>query len=701
MRMAVVTLSALVCACGPPDRRSGAAVPVAPATPTTSATAPLPTDASTPSDPTPADGLPVPDEPPLVFDAIGGPRHAAAWGDPLPAGALVRLGTTRIGDDSFRYLAVSHDGRHLATCNFYGDLVLWDAATALPLRGIGKVEHCAGLLFTRDDRTLLAISYPRVDRVDVATGRVEEGWSLAGDVGSYDAFTHDVAEVPGSGDVALARCSRDADGALVVYSATGERRQGLGGFEQDMDRYCAQTVRFSPDGKLIAAGDTRRLAIYDRASGRRLREVALFYAAPLAWTDRLYVTMGGAINALDPATLEAQVSFGFVRQHAGPGFVGALPLPDGRLLAAGGDDVAGVRLYDAGGAELARWPLAFPYQLAATRDGKTGLVLVDHPAGLIARIELATGKRLGPFDLGRHGGPVAEVRFRADGAALATAAGDGTSRIWDAATGAPTTTFAPQAGPALDAGAAVVYLPDGSLLSAGGECELFRWDAERRTIIARVPMPDVERCAFEGVTVDPARRRAAIVATRRVGADERAGFLRVLDLDTNQLLPPVPVPGSGRFVGPLVHGDRLLVTSGQALLVLDAASGALRTTVALLRGPASIALLPGDEVAVGASGGPGSGVDRVPLDGRPARPLKLPEERRVGAAVAVAPDGKRLAISANDTVLIYDLPGDRVERTLTGHRSDVEALAYSADGARLAAGAADGTVLVWSTRTKP
>lgn len=685
MLRTVAALLAVALACGGPDRPPRSSSPSA--APGASAT-PSPSPSSSAPSPSPSASSP------LLFDAIGGPRHTAAWNDPLPKGALVRLGTTRVSDDSFRYLAVSHDGRHLATCSFYGNLLLWDAATVLPLRPIGKVEHCAGLLFTRDDRALLAVGFERVDRVDIATGRARKAWSLDDDIGDH-AYTHHVAEVPGgSGDIAIARCSDHPDGGLVIYSPTGARRRGFAGFKQDLGRYCADHVRFSPDGKLLAATDSRTLFVFDRASGRRLRQASLFQSTPVAWSDRLYVAMDGAINALDPATLEATASFGFVRQHVGAGFTGALPLPAGRLLGLASSDPMGVRLYDATGAELARRAIPYPHELALSRDRSTALVLTEHPISLVARIDVASGRRLPPFDLGRHDGGITALAFRPDGAELATAADDGTSRTWDPATGKPRVTFAPQAGERIYAGETVAYLPDGSMLSAGSDCDLFRWDARRREILAHFQVPDAERCALSGLAVHPDGRQVAIAVSRQAGRD-RTGLLRVLDLHTGSFSAPLPAPLDPYPVAMRYAGDRLLVGGNHGLAILHAGTGAVRSTIQLPSRPSSLAVLPGGATAL-IGFAPGAGVARVPLGGGPVQPLTLPAERRVGEAIALSPDGQRLAISASEKVWLYDLARNRVERTLGGHTADVEALAFDAAGTRLAAGAGDGTVLIFA-----
>jgi WD40 repeat protein len=51
------------------------------------------------------------------------------FGDPLPLGALARLGTIRLRTTQmFDHVALSHDGKMLVTSD-YGSVCLWDVAT--------------------------------------------------------------------------------------------------------------------------------------------------------------------------------------------------------------------------------------------------------------------------------------------------------------------------------------------------------------------------------------------------------------------------------------------------------------------------------------------------------------------------------------------------------------------------------------------
>jgi WD40 repeat protein len=62
---------------------------------------------------------------------------------------------------------------------------------------------------------------------------------------------------------------------------------------------------------------------------------------------------------------------------------------------------------------------------------------------------------------------------------------------------------------------------------------------------------------------------------------------------------------------------------------------------------------------------------------------------------AFSPCGRLAASASGDTVIVFDPETGRVVRTLRGHTGRVTALAFSANGKRLASGSSDSTVLIW------
>ena len=67
--------------------------------------------------------------------------------------------------------------------------------------------------------------------------------------------------------------------------------------------------------------------------------------------------------------------------------------------------------------------------------------------------------------------------------------------------------------------------------------------------------------------------------------------------------------------------------------------------------------------------------------------------------LAFSPDGKLLAAGGTWTARVWEVGTARAVRQFTGHRGWFNALAFSANGKRLATAGEDSTVLVWDLST--
>src|SRR5947209_8027512 len=78
---------------------------------------------------------PVFSEPPLESSADNRPAGVDRYGDPLPAGAIARLGTVRLRHcQPIAALAFAPDGKTLATLAENNAVRLWDAVTGKEIR---------------------------------------------------------------------------------------------------------------------------------------------------------------------------------------------------------------------------------------------------------------------------------------------------------------------------------------------------------------------------------------------------------------------------------------------------------------------------------------------------------------------------------------------------------------------------------------
>ncbi|MEK6237707.1 MAG: hypothetical protein N2C14_23610, partial [Planctomycetales bacterium] len=100
--------------------------------------------------------------------AVSGPKDIQ--GDPLPYGAVARIGSVRLRHEStVRKVQFSPDGRSLASYSA-GMIVVWDVANRGPLRRF-KHDRCTGMDFSPDGKQLAASSREGVKIWDLITGK--------------------------------------------------------------------------------------------------------------------------------------------------------------------------------------------------------------------------------------------------------------------------------------------------------------------------------------------------------------------------------------------------------------------------------------------------------------------------------------------------------------------------------------------------
>jgi WD40 repeat protein len=193
------------------------------------------------------------------------PVRTDRYGDPLPAGALARLGTVRLRHAApVLALAFSPDGKRLASGSRDQTVRVWDVATGRelrrPARDLGEVT---GVAFTADGKTVISGSmHPK------------------GGLRAWDL--HNGKEVRSFGPFPEVNClALSADGK-VLAAANRAGKTGLWDVasgkllrhfsEPDSDEVLA--LAFSPDGKTLATGTRRwRVVAREVANGKLLREL--------------------------------------------------------------------------------------------------------------------------------------------------------------------------------------------------------------------------------------------------------------------------------------------------------------------------------------------------------------------------------------------------------------------------------------------
>jgi WD40 repeat protein len=659
--------------------------------------------------------------PPKARQALAD-RH----GDPLPPGALARLGTVRLRHAAeILCLAFSPDGTTLASGGHDRTLRIWDVATGKEIRRLGADRHpVAGVLFSPDGKILIsAESDPQ------AGGRTVRLWDTVGgkQLRSLPGTTAAHASLALTADGKLL-AGIGADGSVLLWdTATGNEPRR---FAHEKGR--CTTLALSPDGKFLAAGlATRQLVLWDTATGRgTLRP---------AWHR-------GAVRALvfapDSSTLAVA--------DAGP-------------VVVGWDVGTGARVRQLGSYRGQGQPIVF------SADGKR---LASAGREKCYLWDTQAGKELGPF-VG-HRKWVNAVAFSPDGRMLASAGDDRTIRIWDVATRKQIDVGAAEA----PGSAFVRFTPDGGRLAVRhvfhdlanapssavpglGYATLRLWEKVERQETAKeiaVP-PDSPHTHLSAVTAPDGKVTAVSVAE---------GLVRLLEEATGKELRQFGKQGRGFSAWPVgfsPDGAVLAVVSNEGrdwrapahrLRLWDAATGKpLRdvgkeiyeeppwsfhfspdgqTMAAVVRKgqyeTSAVALWSVETGALLERLGQGraeaawcdftldgrfllSGGDA--RDDRTRRTPLAPKEQRVVVrelatgktalvlggltdpwCCAVSPDGRVVALGeAGGEIPLLDLATGKELRRLRGHSGPVCSLAFSLDGKVLVSGGCDSTVLVW------
>jgi WD40 repeat protein len=354
-------------------------------------------------------------------------------GDPLPDGALARIGTLRFRCpfDLFQ-LTFSPDGKLLAVAGGDG-LHLWEFPSGkeclhiIPAGGAPNdpTRHTVTAVEFSPDGKTVAVGAPdaSVRLWDVASGKeLRKLGRLPNPVVSF-AFSPDGKTVAASSEVG------DSGTVAVWDVATGKSRAE---FKEPFGSLGDLT--FWDEGKTLAIHTTNDLVFREIPSGKELKRYKVGKGQLVYSADRRYAALGSfrrhflqdSVRLYDLKTGERLPA---PKGHVGG--VGALALsPDGKTLVSA-DAENTIRLWDvATRKELHRLTSQGPWEpspIAFAPDGKH--VVAGHRDGFLDIWEVATGKLLAPPE--RHRPCALALAFTPGGATLATV-DVRKVRFWDA-----------------------------------------------------------------------------------------------------------------------------------------------------------------------------------------------------------------------------------------------------------------------------
>ncbi|MBN9121254.1 MAG: sigma-70 family RNA polymerase sigma factor, partial [Planctomycetes bacterium] len=636
--------------------------------------------------------------------SVGDGPPADRFGDPLPAGAVTRLGTLRFrtgNPGGLSSVAFGPGGKALVSAHGGDTIHFWEPDTGREVRKLDAPSSCWAVSATPDGKRLVAVGASEVWAFDLSAALPKVLWKapakLAGP-GTVE-LSPDGRLIACGGDVGREIRLLDADKGTVVRTlpdrgcrftfsadskslaswtwsrstdvcvwdvATGTKRHAL---VAGTEREAVSSVAFSPDGKLLATvGQDRRLRVWDTDKGTERHRLA---------------------EDADP--------------HAFAGFA-----PDGTLVEVSGGrvrhwDAAAGRAKSAVKSVESAWSTAYRLSADGTR------VAAAWPFG-VGVWDLATGRELGAA-AGMPDGFIHPVCFNRDGTALVTAsfseAAGARVQLWDAADGRPRRRFEV---PPRQLVWSFDFAPDGALSAALGA-------------LTELPPKPPERIAQWTVDTGTARPELRLPAeTRAVALAPDGKHFAVASADAVSLCDRETGREVKKFSG-RCSADSLAFSAVEgSLAALDTAAG--RVTVwsladgrewtwppasagqkkrAPLRPP--VALSPDGRLLAVGSAEPKAGIRLVDVTtGTELLPLDGQSHGWAFQEFAFAPDGRTIASAGADGVVrVWEVAGARERYRFAGHRSAVLAVAFSPDGRRLASSSMDSTALVWdvSTPQKP
>ncbi|MFO0897435.1 MAG: WD40 repeat domain-containing protein [Pirellulales bacterium] len=507
--------------------------------------------------------------------------------------------------------------------------------------------------------------------------------------------------------------------------------------------HAAKTLRFSPDGKLLAGGHDSHVKLWSTESWEELQTLPdVRYPAVFSPDGKWLVTgeAGGYRVWSHPEGSQTWQRGGFCRgephgaEYLGQSIHGVAFSPDGRLLVTaghpGGYETGQFQVWDFPSLKLRPGFSPQPFELdsaAFTPDSRH--LLVGDRIGRLIIWDVAEGQVVDTVT--EHTGGVTAISFARDGRTMATSSSDRTLVVWDWETHEVLVRLRGILG---DIWSSAIS-PDGRMLASDSNEGIGLWDATTRRKMRMIPGCHI----IIGFTTDSRQ----LVA--RGFKDCRVWRLAADEVATVPLAKFVHRLGDSWAA---VHGSEPYAAFGQVDGTLEYWNLATMSPIASWKvheGAVDTVAFSPDGQLIATSGPNGDvklwdsktyrEVQRFTPRGKELRCLVFSPDGRLlagsehmwddpqvciwdvhegsllreldgtgglfGPSLAFSPDGKLLATPHDDSnARLWEIPSGNLKATLKGHTGLVISVAFSPDGQTLATGSFEHNVKLWNIATQ-
>jgi WD40 repeat protein len=629
-----------------------------------------------------------------------GPPKPDRHGDPLPAGAVARYGTTRLrhGVD-ISGIGFTPDGKRLCTVSGSADSVkLWDPVSG---KEVGRLDAQPQFVTLARDGSVWVVEDARV-RVWLPAANTTR--TLPDKTIPEGQSPTALAAAPDGRSFALGFENK----VLILDAQTGKparelnvpgaRRnppnaRGNNGPDEEPHGPPPSRLVFSPDGRwLLGSGQRTGVWLWDLRTGKRIRTYRTEIDHPefTFSPDVTRIAITGQRMHLYALDSEEPVA-GFKTDEGQQGQALFAPRfsADGKTLFAVTNNGT-VQPFDAATGERKD-------ELPPPDENLRPPFALSPDATLAAGVDSSGGIRIWNPETGK--GPevdrlpaLAAPGFAPDGKTVSLVDQNNKVHTFAADTGAPGKSVQL---PGEDIGLPAAFDPATRLAAvvvpSGDDLELQVLDADTGKVVARHTVAQeggVPRAAFAAGNRD----RLALFAQDGV---------TVLNPTTGKTVRTIAVGGNDNDARGNAHGTispdgRVVAADGSAVTLWEVATGKKRLTVEALTEAVAFSadsrLLAGWDDAGNA----------VVADARTGAVVRRFTQFGTDGALAFSRNGKLLAVGGPDgRVTILDVASGDLLAPFGGHDGTVTGLAFSRDGKRLVSTAEDGTALVWDVPDKP